>query len=180
MILLYCDKVAAVVLAVHEDIDGILKSAYGANARIIPWPNPLNSLAQETTGYKRYIQPTETPTILRTYAAQLRWEHSVSGISFVAASGTIPVNTDRTSQTLIDSMASRASTLAPTTVLNFTQSNVLYKITAQEVITLSNQIGAHVQAARDAEAVCLTDLALATPTILTYADVEARFAGVLR
>jgi hypothetical protein len=35
-----------------------------------------------------------------------------------------------------------------------------------------------IQNARQIEGNCITDLKSATPTILTYADVDARFAGV--
>jgi hypothetical protein len=40
------------------------------------------------------------------------------------------------------------------------------------------QVNAFVEQCRTIENQCLTDLTSATPTILTYADVEAKFTGL--
>jgi hypothetical protein len=185
--LLYCNN--SVVVGTHEDEQEIPADAYGTGTRIVPWIGNLSDLplvgtappADYAANYidnRPYAQPTETPAILLRYAAQVRWQVTVKGITFAAASGSIPVKTDRVSQALVNNLAQHAATLAPTAPLDFTQANVHYAITAQEAIDMFNAIQAHNQQARTVEAQCIADLNLATPTILTYADVDTRFAGL--
>ena len=68
------------------------------------------------------------------------------------------------------------ATPAPTTV-NYTQGGASYVLTAAETTALFNQFTAFVQKYRNEEAACIADLVSATPTILTYDDVDARFAA---
>jgi hypothetical protein len=188
MLLLYCAN--GIVVAAHEDTQNVPKTAYEPGTRIIPWREALGDLAKVGTppdpamfmgSYvdpRPYAEPVETKQTLLDYAAQVRWETSTQGIPFTAASGTVPANSDRLSQTLIDALATHAQTLAPTDLIDFTQNNQAYQITAQEAINLNTQVQTLIQNARSTEAACIVDLNLATPTILTYADVEARFSGL--
>jgi hypothetical protein len=188
MILLYC--INGVVIAIHEDAQNVHKSVYDPSTRVIPWRGLLSDLqrvgpAPDPIIYmesyvdpRPYAEPTETKQTLLDYAAQVRWETSTQGVSFTAASGTVPASTDRLSQTLVDALATHAQTLAPTDLIDFTQNNVAYQITAQEAINLNVQVQTLIQNARTTEAACIADLNAATPTILTYADVEARFSGL--
>jgi hypothetical protein len=180
--LLYC--LNGVVQGSHESDQQIDASAYGDGVRIIPYDAPLSTLPrvgappqtlQRDT--RPYAQPAETPEILTAYAGQVRWTCTVAGLSF----NSIPVKTDRVSQTLIGNLAQyAASASTPDTSLDFTQDGVSYKITAQDAIDMNNQIVAMTQQCRTIEAACIVDLLSASPTILTYDDVDARFAGVSR
>jgi hypothetical protein len=182
--LLYC--LNGVVQGSHESDQQIDASTYGTGVRVIPYDAPLSTLdrvgaaptlPQRDT--RPYAQPTETTQILTAYAGQARWEAvAVAGITFNG----IPVKTDRVSQTLISNLAQYvvSASISLTTVLDFTQGGVGYQITAQNAIDMNNQIVALIQQCRTIEAACITDLTSATPTILTYDDVDARFAGVSR
>ena len=189
MLILYCQN--NVVIGYSDDsATAVPAEQYGTNVRVIPWPYALGDLQKVGTepppdptlnrvlDHRPYAQPTETPAILLHYAAQVRWDTSTQGITFTAVSGTIPASTDRLSQTLVDSLATYAQTLPTSAPISFTQNNVLYTITAQEAMNLSKQMSQLIQNARQIEGNCITDLKSATPTILTYADVDARFAGV--
>jgi hypothetical protein len=184
MNLAYCQN--GQVVAQHPDDQNVPASAYGTGTRIIPlpadvvlvrdssWPAPPAG----TPDSRPFLQPTETKELLLGYAAQIRFQASVKGISFTAASGVIPVHTDRESQTLINNLATYAPSGGPTTAMTFTQDNVQYAITHQEAINMFNAVLAFVQSCRDIEGQCITDLNSVTPTILAYADVDARFSSV--
>jgi hypothetical protein len=180
-LLLYCTN--GQVIATHDDGEPFVDpTIYGAGTRIIPYPNPLSTLPvlnPDSGPPSIYGQPPETTALLLAYAAQVRFECSSAGISFTPGSGgTIPVITARGNGALINNLATWAATVAPTTPVNFTQENVCYPITAKDATDMFNQLMSHVQNARNVEAACITDLNSATPTILTYADVDAKFAGV--
>jgi hypothetical protein len=182
--LLYC--LNGVVQGSHDSDQQIDASAYGTGARVIPYDAPLSTLDRvgdpPTNGQRDtrpYAQPAETTQTLTAYAGQARFEAvTVAGITF----NSILVKTDRVSQTLIANLAQYvvSASVALTTVFDFTQDGVGYKITAQNAIDMNNQIAALVQECRTIEAACIADLTSASPTILTYDDVDARFAGVSR
>jgi hypothetical protein len=182
MLLLYCNN--GIVAGWHDVTQNVDPSSYGSGTRVIPYDQPLDSLPKVGTpptapgqDTRPYGQPAETVALLIAYAAQVRWERVTAGITF-SGTTSVPANTDRVSQTLVASLAQYAATLAPTAAIDFTQDGVHYAITAQDVINMNNQILAHAQQCRTIEAQCLADLNSPTPTIQTYADVEARFAGV--
>jgi hypothetical protein len=181
--LLYC--VNGIVQGTHESDQQVEASAYGDGVRVIPYAAPLLTLdkvgdapvpPQRDT--RPYAQPVETTETLTAYAGQARWEAAVAGITF----NSIPVKTDRVSQTMISNLAQyvTSASIDPATVLNFTQDGVAYSITAQNAIDMNNQIIALIQDCRATEAACIADLISASPTILTYDDVDARFAGLSR
>jgi hypothetical protein len=179
--LLYC--LNGVVCGWHESEQQIDASVYGDGVRVIPYAAPLSTLdrvgpapAYPQRDQRPYAQPVETPELLTAYAGQARWEVVVAGITFKS----IPVKTDRVSQTLIGNLAQYAASINPNTVLNFTQGGVAYKITAKDAVDMNNQIVALVQQARGVESVCIADLTSGAPTILTYDDVDARFANMPR
>jgi hypothetical protein len=187
MQLLYC--LNGQVLGWHDSAQNIPASAYPAGTFVIPYAQSLATLPRIGTlppppwkasyGDPRpYAQPTETPQLLIAYAAQVRFDKSTKGFSFAAASGAVPVDCDRVSQTLVGNLANYAATLAPTTVVDFTQGGVHYTLTAAEVKTMFDQMQNRIQQARTIESQCIADLNLATPTIKTYADVDTRFAGL--
>jgi hypothetical protein len=189
MNLLYCAN--SIVVAIHDDAAPAVDAANYPGSRIIPYAQSLDTLTRvgppppvrapplmAISDTRPYSQPTETPEILIAYAAQVRFDSVTAGISFVAASGTIPVNSDRQSQTLLSNLALYAQSVVATTVIDFTQDGIHYPITAAEAISMSNAVYAHVQAARTVEAQCIADLNSTTPTILTYADVDTKFQGV--
>lgn len=180
MQLLYCRNGA--VIGWHDSAQDVDSTAYGDGVRIVPYDQPIQSLPLfgtaspvGTRDTRSYAQPTETTQILIDYSAQQRWEVVTGGLQF---SG-VPANTDRVSQTLIGNLAQYAATLSPTDTIDFTQDGVAYQITAGDVINMNNQIIAQAQAARTIEAQCIADLNSATPTILTYDDVDAKFAGLM-
>jgi hypothetical protein len=190
MRLLYC--VNGVVQAIHDDTQDVAASTY-TGARIIPYDDPLDTLTRVGTppvqpppgspllpvpDTRPYAEPAPVQKTLLAYAAQLRFSSSNDGVSFTAASGPIPVATDRTSQMLLGNLAAYAATLAPTAAVDFTQDSVHYPITATECKSMFNAVYAHVQQCRTIEASCITDLNSPTPTIATYADVEAKFSSV--
>ena len=186
MNLLYC--LNGVVLAYHDDQDApVAASAYGTGVQIIPYDQPMATLSRVGTAptnpaqdTRPYAQPTETTALLLAYAAQVRFDTSTSGITFNAASGAIPVACDRISQMLIGNLASYAATLATSTAIDFTQNKVHYPLLASECATLFNAVNAFIQQCRTIEANCIVDLNSASPTILTYADVDAKFSGLRR
>jgi hypothetical protein len=164
-------------------------SNYPNAVRIIPYSGDVATLNrvgpvpdppwQPSWGDTRpYAQPAETPAILIAYAAQVRWEVDTKGITFTAASGAIPVNCDRISQGLIGDLVQYAATVAGTTSIDFTQDGVHYALLASEVPTMFTQVYALIQQARTIEAACIADQNLATPTMLTYADIDNKFSGV--
>jgi hypothetical protein len=190
MNLLYCNASGAVV-SIHDDQQPqVDMSAYPTVVRIIPYSQPLSTLNRVGTAppannlipnppdSRPYQQPAETPQILIPYAAQVRFNTVNKGFNFTAASGVVPVATDRESYMLVGNTAAYAATLAPTAAIDFTQNNTHYPLTAAEMISLSNQFGALIQQCRTIEAACIADLTGATPTIKVYADVDAKFAGV--
>jgi len=191
MLLLYCKD--AIVLNIHDDTaPAVPKSGYGDGVRIIPWsgligdlqkvgspPSPPFIDGSRNPDTRPWAQPTETPAILLGYAAQVRYETSTKTLNFTtSASATIPLNTDRISQTLINNLAAYARTLAPTDPVSFTQDNIAYDITAQDAINISAAIAEQIQAARDVEANLIADLKSPTPTTKTYDDVDAAFASL--
>lgn len=197
MQLIYCANNGTddIVLGWHDDSQNVSASAYTAPAgsptglvRVIPYPQAVSSLTKigppPVLGDNRfmssfadtrpYAQPTETKQILLDFAAQVRWQTVVAGTTF----NSNLIHTDRESQALIANLAAHAATLATTDPIDFTQDNVHYPMTAADVIALNTQINARIQQCRTIEAACIADLNSPTPTILTYADVEAKFAGV--
>jgi hypothetical protein len=179
MKLIYC--LNGVVVGSHDSALNIPSSVYGSGVRVIPYDPSMGELPRVGTApvfperdTRPYGQPVETPELLMGYAGQVRWETVTAGIAY----GSIPANTDRVSQTLIANLAQYAATLAPTDTISFTQDGVAYQMTAQDAIDLNTQMTALAQQCRTVEAECLADLTGATPTILTYDDVEARFAGL--
>jgi hypothetical protein len=185
MNLLYCSN--GVVLAIHDNSQAAVPaSQYGEDVRVIPYDQPLNTLdrvgeppPQDTRRVpmpdtRPYAQPAATPAILRAFAGQVRWQTVTSGFTFK----NVPANTDRISQTLIANLAQYALTISKNQHIDFTQDGVAYSLTAQDVIDMNNQFSAQAQTCRTIEAQCLADLNSASPTITTYEDVEARFAGV--
>jgi hypothetical protein len=182
--LLYC--LNGIVMASHDSDQQVDAASYGTGVRVIPYAEPLITLdrigaapvwPQRDT--RPYAQPAETTETLTAYASQARWEAvTVAGITFNG----IPVKTDRVSQSQISNLAQYvvSSSIALTTVLDFTQDGVAYSITAQDAIDMNNQIVALIQQCRTIEAACIADLISASPTIVTYDDVDARFAGVMR
>lgn len=184
MQLLYCINDPAngwIVRGFHDSTQNVDASAYGDSVRVIPYDQPISTLNRvgpiptpPRPDSRPISVPTETPAILVDYSAQVRWEVVTGGVSF----NSVPANTDRVSQTLIANLAQYATTLSPTDNINFTQDGVAYQITAQDAISLNNQIIAQAQQARTIEAQCIADLNSATPTIQTYDDVDAKFAGL--
>jgi hypothetical protein len=188
MLLLYCQN--ALVSGSHDDSLDVPASAYGTGVRIIPYDQPLSTLPRygpappqtalvpNPVDTRPYQQPVETNHILIMYSSQCRYNYVTAGFNYTAIdSSIIPVQTDRTSQMLLGNLAYYAASLAPTTAIDFTQNNVHYPATAQDVINMNNQFNALSQKYRSTEATCLTDLNLASPTILVYADVDTRFAA---
>jgi hypothetical protein len=186
MLLLYC--LNSLVVSIHDDQQPYVDPAYyGSGTRVIPVQSmagltvvPPPDPAPIPPPPPVYQQPTETPAILRAYASQVRYNYAVAGITFSAASGSVPVATDRISQMLINNLAAHAATLAPTATIDFTQNSIHYPLTAAECATLNTDVNNFVQQCRTIEASCLTDLNSPTPTILTYADVDAKFSGLRR
>jgi hypothetical protein len=179
MNLLYC--LNGVVLGSHDSLQNIPASSYGTGVRIIPYDQPLSSLPRigdppvypdrDTRGYG---QPPETPALLMAFAGQVRFDTVVAGITWNG----IPVSTDRMSQLLIGNLAQLAVTMTPTDTIDFTQAGIGYQFPASEAADLMTQVNNFVQQCRTTEAQCLTDLGSASPTILTYEDVEAKFTGL--
>jgi hypothetical protein len=179
MNLLYC--LNALVVAIHTDTQPFVDPAlYGAGVRIIPWGD-VSTLtrsgppAPPGQSPPPYQQPTETPAILKSYASQVRYLYAIAGINFTAASGVVPVQTDRTSQMLIANLAAYAATLTASTPVDFTQNSIHYALLASECGPMSTAVNRFVQQFRTTESACLADLNSPTPTIKTYADVDTKF-----
>jgi hypothetical protein len=180
MILLYC--LNGVVVGHHDDQQSpVDASLYGSGVRIVPYDQPLTTLPLVGTApiypqrdTRPYGQPTETPQLLMLFAGQVRFETVIAGITW----NSIPVATDRISQLLIGNLAQLAATMTPTDVIDFTQAGVGYQFQASQAADLMTQVNNFVQQCRTVENQCLTDLGSATPTLLTYADVEAKFTGL--
>jgi hypothetical protein len=181
MNLLYC--VNGIVMGAHDSLQNVPASAYGDTVRIIPYdglmsdlprigpPPPDDVRAKDT---RQYGEPVETPEILTAFASQVRFDTVTAGIVW----NSIPVKTDRVSQMLINGLAVYAATLPNTNTIDFTQDGVAYQFTAAQAPDLNNQVNSFVQSCRTAEAACLADLSSATPTMTTYADIEAQFSGL--
>ena len=186
MNLLYCSNGA--VLAWHDSEQQVFGSAYGDGIRVIPYDQPMATLPRvgpppspfsPLMGDQRpYAQPTETTALLIGYSSQRRWETSTVGITFTAASGPIPLACDRVSQSLIGNLVQFAATLSPTDTIDFTQDGAHYPLQASEVATMFAAMNVQIQQGRTIEAACIADLNSATPTLLTYDDVDARFASL--
>ena len=186
--LLYC--LNGLVTSYHADDTDIPLATQPTGTRIVPYDQPLDTLTKYGTptppsnlvpypaDTRPYQQPVETPHILIMYAGQCRYNYVTVGFSYTAINATvIPVETDRTSQMLLGNLAQYCATLAPTAAIDFTQRNIHYAVTAQDVINMNNQLNAMSQKYRSTEAACLTDLNGATPTIKVYADVDTRFSA---
>jgi hypothetical protein len=181
MILLYC--LNGLVAAFHDDQQPYVAPAYyGPGTRVIPVQSmagltivPPTPPVPNPPPPPVYKQPTETPAILKSYASQVRYNYAVAGITFNAASGPVPVATDRNSQMLVGNLAQYAATLAGTTLIDFIQNSVHYSLTAAECITMNTNVSNFVQQMRTIEAQCLADLNSTTPTIKVYADVDTKF-----
>jgi hypothetical protein len=177
MNLLYCQNGA--VVAYHDsNLSSVPASSYGGGVRIIPYDQPLTTLGKfgpappvGTRDNRLYAQPTETPALLIAFSGQVRFDQVVAGITW----NSIPVATDRMSQLLIANLAQYAATLVATTLIDFTQNGVHYQFQASQAADLNNQVNAFVQQCRTIEASCIADQNLATPTMTTYAQIEAKF-----
>jgi hypothetical protein len=179
MNLLYC--VNGVVMGSHDSLQNVSASAYGSGVRIIPYDQLLDTLPRIGTAptfperdTRPYGQPPETTALLLAFSGQVRFDTVVAGITWNG----IPVATDRMSQLLIGNLAQHAATLATTDMIDFTQGGVAYQFQAGQAADLMTQVNAFVQQCRSMEATCIADLTSASPTILTYADVEAKFTGL--
>jgi len=196
MHLLYC-SVDGIVIVLHKDSEAVVPMwVYENVVRIIPYdqsvgllpkygsppppPPPLPASSRPIPDLRPYMQPDPTPAILKLYAAQVRFNRSNDGFHFMAASGDIPVWTDRNSYYLLSGLATWAATVTPETPVNFTQGGTAYPITAAECIAMFGEFTTLIQDGRNIEAECLADLDSGAPTILSYEDVDARFAGSLR
>jgi hypothetical protein len=190
MQLLYCNSSLGTVVSSHDSAQNLSVSAYADADRIIPYPDSVQSLPRvgalpdgwtvEMGDQRPWAQPTETPALLIGFASQVRWETSTAGISYTVASGTIPLETDRVSQTLVGNLAQYAATLSDqSTQIDFTQNGIHYPVLASEVPGMFAAINDVIQQGRTIEAACIADLNSGSPTILTYADVEAKFTGVM-
>jgi len=196
MQLLYCDASGVVVLT-HDDTDlPVSMAAYPSVVRIIPYDQPLATLPRlgpapvyppptqfddvrkRPPDTRPYLQPVATKDILKVYAGQVRYSTVIAGFHFTAASGDIPVWTDRESYFLLSGLATWAASVAPSTPISFTQGASAYPITAGEAVALFDEFTVLIQDNRAIEAACIADLDSATPTITTYDDVDARFAAV--
>ena len=180
MNLLYCAN--GLVVSIHDDTQMIDASIYGDGVRVIPWDQPLSALERvgpppeylpggPRNDPRPYAQPTETPAILKLYAAQQRFNFNTSGLTY----NSIPIKTDHASQVHIGNLAQYANTLPKGTPINFTQDSVAYSITAGDTINIFNQISAFNQHARTIEANCYA--AIDTGTMTTYDQVDAAFAA---
>lgn len=186
MNLLYCRN--GLVFAIHDDNQPYVDpAAYGDGTRVIPWSQPLSDLTLSGPDLSPkyppplYEQPDETPEILLAYAAQVRFNTSTHPINFTTGQGlVIPVKTDRQSAALVNNLATHARDLADDTPLHFTQDNIDYQITAKDAEDMFDQMIQQVQVARNVEADCIADLTSPTPTILTFDDVDAKFAGIVK
>ena len=188
MQLLYCSN--GVVIGVHGSEQQVTVGDYGAaGMRIIPYDQPLTTLTRigapppppwkPSQGDTRpYAQPTETPQLLIGYAAQVRYDISIAGVSFAAISGPVPLKCDRVSQSLVGNLVQYAATLSPTDPIDFTQDGIHYPLQASEVVALFAAINGLIQQARTIEAACIADQNLPTPTMLTYDDIDAQFASL--
>jgi hypothetical protein len=185
MNLLYCDA-SGVVTAIHNDIDPYVPPTnYPTVVRIIPYDQPITNLqkvgpppADLRYDSRPYQQPDPTTALLKLYSGQVRFNYIEKGFMFTAASGSVPVLTDRVSYSLVNSLATWIMTASPPpTTVNYTQGGDSYLLTAAETTALFNQFTVLVQKYRNEEAACIADLVSATPTILTYDDVDARFAA---
>jgi hypothetical protein len=179
MNLLYC--LNGVVLGSHDSLQNVPASSYGTGVRIIPYDQPMSDLPRIGTApvfperdTRGYGEPPETPALLTSFSAQVRFDTVVAGITW----NSIPVSTDRMSQLLIANLAQYAATLVGTTMIDFTQSGVHYQFQASQAADLNNQVNAFVQQCRTVEAACIADQNLATPTMTTYAEIEAKFSGL--
>jgi hypothetical protein len=178
MNLLYCQN--GVVVATHDDQAApVPASVYGDGVRIIPYDQPLLTLAKvgdppaaRERDMRPFAEPDPTPAILTGYSSQVRFDTVTAGITWQD----IPVKTDRISQLLIANLATFAATLAPADNVDFTQDSVAYQFQAREAEDLNNQVNAFVQQCRTTESACLADLSSGSPTIQTYDDVDAKFA----
>ena len=182
MLLLYCTN--AIVRGTHDDAQSVDKSVYGTGVRVIPWSDLLGALpkagAAPPAGQpdtRPYAQPTETTALLVAYSSQVRFEMISAGFSFTAASGVVPVSTDRESYMLVGNTAQYAATLPPTSMIDFTQNGAHYPLTAAEMAALFKQFSALIQTNRTIEADCIADIKSTTPTIKLYGDVDAKFAA---
>lgn len=181
MILLYC--INGVVRAQHDSTQPpVSPDSYDASTRVIPYDpetmgrldrvgDPPADLLHDT---RPYAEPAETPLILKGYASQMRYSVVTAGISWKS----MQIKTDRTSQLMLGNLAVYAGTLNPNDIVDFTQDSTSYQFPASDAIDLNKTVNAFIQQCRTTEAQCLADLNSATPTILTYEDVEAKFAGL--
>jgi hypothetical protein len=173
-----------IVLGWHDSqLASVPSTAYGTGVRIIPYAGAISDLNRvgtiDTTlppgqDPRQYAEPDPTPEILKAFSGQVRFDTVTAGITW----NSIPVKTDRVSQSLINGLAVHASTMTPTDMIDFTQDGIAYQFPASDAADLNNQVNAFVQNCRTTEAQCLADLGSASPTIATYADVEARFSGL--
>jgi len=190
MYLLYCDQ-AGTVVAYYDDASVFTPlDAYPTAVRIIPYDLPISTLEKvgapppagkrpsEFVDTRPYAQPAETPELLKLYAGQCRFNRVDTGFDFTAASGVIPVWTDRQSYMLLGGLATYAASVDPTTIIDFTQGSSHYILTAVECVALFNEFSGLMQLCRTAEADCLDEIGAGT--ILTYDDVDAQFAGAVR
>jgi hypothetical protein len=160
---------------------------YGDDARVIPYDYPLSALERigplppqpwrpSWGDPRQYAQPVETPDLLKAYAGQKRWEATNAGIIYEG----IPVETDRVSVALLAELLQhiRTASIPDTEIISFTQNAVAYPLQASHVEPLLTTIYTRNQQARDLEKSCLDDLNSETPTILTYDEIDLRFAAM--
>lgn len=142
-----------------------------------PWPKDGDdaqtdaALQDVLTPYGLHLSPTAA---LLAYAAQRRWEIETGGI-LVAGQ---PIRTDRESQALING----AYTLAqdqPGQSFKFKTAVGFVTLAAAEIIAISRQVGAHVQACFGVEGDIAAMITAEPPSITTKAEIDAAFAAAV-
>jgi hypothetical protein len=148
-------------IASEAELAGVIKS-YG----ILPaWL----FLAADT-----FIQPTPTtytPEQLKAYTADARWRKEQGGLTLVSG---IPIKTDDRSQAKINGARGVAESNASLTTQWHAADDAFYDLTAAQVITMSDELQAHINNCFAISADMRDQITAGTVT--TLAQIDAAFA----
>ncbi|APT31933.1 hypothetical protein MCBMB27_02642 [Methylobacterium phyllosphaerae] len=154
-----------IVLAVHADGDTTPLAAYPGATVVLPYAGevrPADMLGKAP------------PAIdLSAYAAAKRFAVETGGIVVAGA----PVATDRGSQAMIANALSYVQASGAASV-SYKSPAGFVTLTAEQIKAVGLAVGAHVQACFQAEDSVDAGLHASPPTITTFAQVDAAFAGL--
>jgi hypothetical protein len=175
MPLLYCKN--GVVLATHDQDQGIPASSYGSGVSVIPWANVATLVKTGATpaAGQPDLRPFAAPVLsvssdLVAYANFAQWTLATGGYTIALSGQTLTFPTDPTSISLITAKAVRLAQSSPPTTMNWQFPTGFVSISATDFMTAATKMADFVQATFDNLATVMAGITAATITTQSQID----------